>query len=40
MLEPEAAVRELFGQVLARAPLWQTFRRAGVALNAELKVAP
>lgn len=39
-LEPEAAVRELLEQVQARAPLWQTLRRAGVALSAELKVAP
>jgi hypothetical protein len=39
-LEPEAAFRELLDQVLARAPLWQTLRRAGVQLSAELKVAP
>jgi len=39
-LEPEPVVRELLEQVQARAPLWQTLRRAGVALSAELKVAP
>jgi hypothetical protein len=39
-LEPEGAVRELLEQVQARAPLWQTLRRAGVQLSVELKVAP